>query len=246
MPHFFLPETALQGDTFHLEGPEAFHILKVLRCKEGDKLTFFDGDGGRFEGTIKSIAGGAVTGPLTRLESAPVRKTTLTLYQGLLKGSHWEFVLEKGTELGVFAFVPLATPRTVVLIRQEKADAKLDRWKKIILAAAKQSGNARLPDVRAPQPYHEAIKEAAAKGPVLLAWEGLKGATSADALREALSKEAAHVSLFIGPEGGFSDEEVEIAQTLGATVFGLGRNVLRGETAAIAATALVLRELGQI
>src|SRR5262249_52614767 len=130
VPQFFLPFDSVTGETFRLEGPEAFHLTKVLRYREGQTLTLFDGKGGRFEGVIDRIEeGGTVVGRLTASlpAPAPAKTVVLNLHQGLLKAGHWDLVLEKGTELGVASFIPILTPRTVVLLREEGArKAKLE------------------------------------------------------------------------------------------------------------------------
>ena len=255
MPQFFLSPESVTDKKFHLKGPEAFHITKVLRYREGQPLVLFDGKGGRYEAVIQKIhQDGSVSGALTvTLHAKDSREhVRLNLYQGLLKASHWEWVLEKGTELGVSCFVPVLTPRTVVLMHEaERAKSKMERWDKIILAASKQSGAAHLPELKKPLQFRDAIKACVEIGLTLLAWEGLSQATAADTLRASLreadekrGKDGLEVNLFIGPEGGFSEEEVELAESLGVTVFGLGSRILRAETAAIAASSLILYEFG--
>lgn len=256
MPQFFLPLDALDNEkTFHLKGPEAFHIAKVLRYKPGQALTLFDGRGGRFTGVIEAInADGSITGRIDSvLEKAQARPASLRLYQGLLKSSHWDYVLEKGTELGVAAFVPVLTPRTVVLLREaDRAQAKRDRWTRVVMAAAKQCQRAALPVVEEAVEFRDAVRACQGKGVAIVAWEGLCGSTAASGLSQALRQARAEaqgelsVNLFIGPEGGFSDEEVELAESLGAALIGLGPRILRAETAALAACALVQYELGQL
>lgn len=262
MPHFFLPADAIEGDTFHLEGPEAFHISKVLRMREGQPLAMFDGKGTRYEAVIKAVhPDGSVAGAITStvkddVAHAPAR---LNLYQGLLKASHWDWLLQKGTEIGVASFVPVLTPRTVVILREEeRARSKKDRWGKIVLSAAKQCGRSDLPAVAEPVEFRDAIRascsgDAASRSGrlSLVAWEGLAGATARLSLRDALveadktpGRQGLAVDLFVGPEGGFTDEEVELAESLGAVVFGLGRATLRAETAALAASSLILYEFG--
>ena len=254
MPQFFLPPEALADQKFHLVGPEAFHVAKVLRYQPGQTLVLFDGKGGRFEGVISQIhADGSVSGKLTEtLPKTEDRKPVkITLYQGLLKSSHWDYVLEKGTELGVSAFVPLLTPRTVVLLHEaERAKSKLERWDRVVMAAAKQCDLTELPTVKAPEHFRDAIK---CEGLTLLAWEGLSGATASESLRLALrqadqerGQESLAVNLFIGPEGGFSEEEVELAESRDVLMFGLGRRIMRAETAAMAAVALLQYEFGSL
>lgn len=230
-------------------------MAKVLRYREGQSLTLFDGKGNRYQGVIEKIhPDGAVSGRLTAtLESGAARtEVKINLYQGLLKASHWEWVLEKGTELGVSAFVPVLTPRTVVLLREEqRLKAKAERWARLVMAASKQCERPVLPAVLEPIEFRLAIKDCQGKGLTALAWEGLKATTAGETLREALREASPRladenfaVNLFIGPEGGFTEEEVELAQSLGAVVFSLGPRILRAETAALAATVLVQYEFG--
>src|SRR5687767_10686309 len=112
MPQFLIEGAA--DRTFALRGPEAFHVAKVLRRKEGDSLTLFDGKGGRYRGVIRAVSAEEVAGEIVETLTAPeAGSVRLELYLGLLKPAHWEWALEKGTEVGVAAFVPVITPRTV-------------------------------------------------------------------------------------------------------------------------------------
>lgn len=224
----------------------------MLRYRAGQALVLFDGKGGRYEAVIDCIEpDGSVTGTLTAAIKGQDRAAIrLNLYQGLLKSSHWEWVLEKGTEIGVSSFTPVLTPRTVVLLHEaQRAKTKMERWNKIVLAAGKQSRSAALPVLREPAEFRDAIRACAGKGLTVLAWEGLSQSTAAQTLRQALrdaaiAKAGLDVNVFIGPEGGFSEEEVELAESVGATVFGMGSKILRAETAAIVASSLVLYEFG--
>ncbi len=257
MPQFLVAPEDVSRDTFRLAGPEAFHVSKVMRLVAGAELDLFDGKGGRFKGVIEAVhADGTVTGKVTATLKADDSRApvALNLYLGLLKASHWDYALEKGTELGVSAFVPLLTPRTVVLLHEiERTKAKAERWSRLIMAASKQCGRADLPPVRDAVQFRDAIRAVKDKGVVLVAWEGMKGSiasqTLGPALRAADAKRGTdplEVSLFVGPEGGFSDEEIELAEAEGAVLFGMGPRVLRAETAAIAAAALVQYELGGV
>lgn len=257
MPQFLISPEDARRKAFRLEGPEAFHVSKVLRFGVGAELTLFDGKGGRFTGVVEAVnADGTIDGKLTATLHADDRRApaNLTLYLGLLKAGPWDYALEKGTELGVGAFVPLLTPRTVVLLKEvERAKSKQDRWARMIMAAAKQCGRGDLPVVREPVQFRDAIRAVKDKGPILVAWEGMKGSVAGETLRPALreaekarGKDPIEVSLFVGPEGGFSEEEIELAETEGAVVFGLGPRVLRAETAAIAAAVVAQYELGAL
>lgn len=257
MPQFLVAPEDVGHNKFRLAGPEAFHVSKVMRLAAGAELDLFDGKGGRFKGVIEAVhADGTVTGKVTATLKADDSRApvALNLYLGLLKASHWDYALEKGTELGVSAFVPLLTPRTVVLLHEiERTKAKAERWSRLIMAASKQCGRADLPPVRDAVQFRDAIRAVKDKGITLVAWEGMKGSVASQTLGPALRAADAkrgtdplEVSLFVGPEGGFSDEEIELAEAEGAVLFGMGPRVLRAETAAIAAAALVQYELGGV
>jgi 16S rRNA (uracil1498-N3)-methyltransferase len=254
MPQFFLPPKSFKDKSFLLEGPEAYHIVKVLRYREGEALEFFDGLGGRYKGKITHVhPDGGVEGAITEVMIKPhaAAQARLELYPALLKSSRWEWLLEKGPEIGIHSFQPVVTQRTVVLLHEaERVQTKNDRWNRIILAAAKQCGRAELPPVASPAPLRDALAQAQKKGLVLMGWEGMAGSAAGSVLKAAIAAERAKnrrpvtISLFIGPEGGFTAEEVELAESHNAVFFGLGASTLRGETAAIAAASVILYELG--
>jgi len=166
----------------------------------------------------------------------------LVLYQALIKGQRFDWVLEKGTELGVAAFVPAVSGRSQVRPSQASS-ARLERWRRVIVEAAEQSGRSRLPGISLPLPFEEAC--AAGAGFRILPWEGEREVSLGDLLA-AQQLAVPAVSLFIGPEGGFPLDEVQLARRQGVRTVSLGRRVLRAETAAIVAVALVLHELGDL
>ena len=252
MPQFLVSPEEVDGSRFLLQGPEAFHLTRVLRYKEGQAVEVFDGKGGRYSGVIEKIlADGSVEGRITGTLHAPhaAASVKLTLYLGLMKASRWEWALEKGTEVGVSRFVPVLTPRTVVQIREGGA-SKAERWKKILLAASKQCGRADIPEIKPAALFGDAMQEATGSGLTLLGWEKMPKKSTSPPLHELLAhshrKGEVGVNLFIGPEGGFTEEEVELAEMKGAHLFHLGSSTLRGETAAVVASALVLYELGAL
>lgn len=255
MPQFFVAPDDIRKKAFRIAGPEAFHAVKVLRLGAGAEVELFDGKGGRFKGVIEAVEhDGAVSGRLTETLKADDERPAarVHLYLGLLKASHWDDALDKGTQLGAASFTPILTPRTVVLLHEvERAKAKLERWGRVVMAAVKQSGRAEVPEVREPAQFRDAIRAVKDKGLILLAWEGMKGRVAGATIRQALrdaeaarGKAGVEVHLFIGPEGGFSEDEVKLAEAEGAVLFALGPRVLRAETAAAAALALAQYELG--
>jgi 16S rRNA (uracil1498-N3)-methyltransferase len=171
----------------------------------------------------------------------------IVLYQALIKGDRFEWVLEKGTELGVARFVPLLASRSVVRPRAGRS-GRSQRWQRVVTEAAEQCGRGLLPRVASPVELGEAL--ASARGLRLLLWEEERAMGLRSALREGLAEQSEAkrplLSVFVGPEGGFSREEAESALSHGARVVSLGRRVLRSETAGIAAVSAALYECGEL
>lgn len=243
MRRFFVPPQAIVGQEAHL-GPElARRMERVLRLRAGDHVLLLDNSGREYELEITALTAAAAHGiVLASREGAGEPNVRLVLYQALIKGQRFDWVLEKGTELGVAAFVPILSSRSQVR-PSSASSARLERWRRVIVEAAEQSGRCRLPEVSLPLPFEEAC--AAAAGLRVLPWEGERDASLGDLLA-AQQLAVPVVSLFIGPEGGFPLEEVEFARRLGVRTVSLGRRILRAETAAIVVAALVLHELGDL
>ena len=187
----------------------------MLRLRAGAAVVFFDGRGREYEAVLEDMSAPAVRARvLQQREGIPEPRTRLVLYQSLIKGDRFDWVLEKGTELGVAAFVPLISHRSVM--RPRGGDAgKSARWRRIIVEAAEQCGRSVLPELAPVTDLGEAFDSA--PGLRLLPWEEERALALRTVLREALSEGAklAEVSLFIGPEGGFTGEEVERARAGG-------------------------------
>jgi 16S rRNA (uracil1498-N3)-methyltransferase len=245
---FFVPPEALTGDQVSLEGDLAHRLSRVLRLKPSATIVLLDGSGLEYETRLETVAPRRVTGTVVaRRPGRAEPRVRLVLYQSLIKGERFDWVLEKGTELGVAAFVPLLSRRNVVRPAPERS-GRPERWRRVVREAAEQCGRSVLPDVLPAQGLEEALTEAADLR--LLPWEGEDALGLAAALRQARpaleAVEHPTVAIFIGPEGGFSVEEVALARQAGAQVVSLGRRILRSETAGIVAAAAVLYELGEL
>jgi 16S rRNA (uracil1498-N3)-methyltransferase len=217
-------------------------MARVLRLRVGDHVLLLDNSGREYEVELTALTATAAQGVLlASSEGAGEPNVRLVLYQALIKGQRFDWVLEKGTELGVAGFVPVLSSRSLVR-SAEASSARLERWRRVVVEAAEQSGRCRLPEISPPLPFDDACASAA--GLRILPWEGERDVTLGDLL--AAHQAAAVVSLFIGPEGGFPLEEVRLARRLGVRTVSLGRRILRAETAAIVAAALVLHELGDL
>ena len=246
---FFVSPDQMHGRSLKLTGGQARQVYGVLRMREADRILALDNRGWQYEVRLDKVTSNLVTGEIISREPVGGEPhTELTLYQALLKKDNFEWVLQKGTELGVARFVPLITQRCVVRQKSIKP-AKLERWQRIIVEAAEQSGRGRLPELLPPLNLPEALAGAAEYDSALIPWEsetehGLVNALSMFSGEDAST--ARRIALFIGPEGGFADEEIEEAMALGVQPVTLGVRILRAETAAVVAATLALSAMGEL
>jgi 16S rRNA (uracil1498-N3)-methyltransferase len=193
---------------------------------------------------LTAVSAHAATAVVVReLEALREPSVEITLYPALIRANRFDLILEKGTEIGVARFVPVIAARSLVQGNGEPSGARSERWRRIVVEAAEQCGRGRLPRVDAPVEFEDAVR--GARGTKVLPYESARGQLLGRYLR-GLSRRPEAVSLFIGPEGGFEDEEVALAGDAGAAVVSLGPRVMRAETAAIVATALTLEALGEM
>jgi 16S rRNA (uracil1498-N3)-methyltransferase len=202
----------------------------VLRMRPGQRLALF-GDGREFECELVKTSRDVQVRLLEELPPEPPRPR-LALYQALIRPNRFEWLIEKVTELGATAIVPIITERGAVRAT-EIGEARLERWRRIAIEATEQSGRRGVPSIAGPLGFAAALD--GAEGRKVLAWEELR---DSDAPRPDAT--APQISLFVGPEGGWAKAEVERARKAGGVLIGLGPNILRAETAAIVATALLL------
>ncbi|MDE0143892.1 MAG: 16S rRNA (uracil(1498)-N(3))-methyltransferase [Caldilineaceae bacterium] len=238
---FFLTDVnAVPGRQVDL-APISHQLRSVLRLEPGSVITLLDGSGAAYPTRIDSLNAAEATGRV--LAKQLVRSEPdlqLTLYQCVLKRERFEWVLQKGTELGVSRFVPVISSRTVVR-PAARLLSKYERWSAIVREAAEQSRRGRLPAIEDPLPWREALEQGA--GLRLMAWEEARTGGSG-LLPEAAG--ARCISLLVGPEGGISLEEATAATERGWLPLSLGPRVLRAETAAVAAAAVVLHTAGEL
>lgn len=243
MHRFFVNPQLLAGERVILPAETAHQIRNVLRLRPGAAIQLLDNSGAEYEVILRQVDKQQVVGEAVAKRPSPNEPIVqLTLYQALMKRDKFEWVLQKGTEIGVSHFVPIITQRSLV----QKVDIKANkqaRWHKILVEAAEQSRRGRLPELHPPQTMAYAL-ETHPKQLGLMAWEG----ETRTGLKEVLAgvERPSHISLFIGPEGGFAAEEVAAAQAAGIQAITLGNRILRAETAALVASALILHELDKI
>ncbi|MGH2444240.1 MAG: RsmE family RNA methyltransferase, partial [Chloroflexota bacterium] len=230
---FFLPTECIQGDAVRLPDPVTHQIRRVLRMREGERIVVLDGSGKEFTVRLKGGCGGIIEGVSLNLAEP---RTRITLYQGLLKSARLEMLLQKCTEIGVYRFVPVLTKRSRV---GDPGTARRQRFEQIVREAAEQSGRGIVPVIQETASLAQALRAAGLQGQIVIPWEEERG-VSIQGVPLELDVE---IGLFIGPEGGFTCEEIEEARELGARVVSLGPRILRAETAAMVASALLLARL---
>ncbi|HEY1266688.1 MAG TPA: 16S rRNA (uracil(1498)-N(3))-methyltransferase [Candidatus Binatia bacterium] len=237
MARFFIAKKDIQNGRATLAGAELEHMRKVLRLGAGDAVTLFDDEGFEHEATITSYSAGAAEIAIAK-SFRPERESPLavTLAQALGKGDKLDLVVEKATELGVAAIVPFVCGRTVPKLDRDAAARRRERWRRIALGAAKQSGRTRVPEIHELIDFSELVRHPAEADLKIIFWEN----EQARGLKQlhAENPRIASLLLVIGPEGGFSAEEAALAKEHGFCSIGLGRRILRTETAAFAAVAL--------
>lgn len=233
---FYAPPGSVSGGRICFPPDESMHMVASLRLTAGDVISATDGAGSLFEAEIEYAGREKTLARVTGVEQLPPPEVRLRLYQGMIRPQRMDLVVEKCVELGVNSVVPVFTERAV----GRDAGARLARWKRIALEAMKQSLRVYLPEIRPPAPFGQVLKDADGLELVLVAHEG-ESARPLEAADVAIGK--GNVGLFIGPEGGFSETEIEALSERGAKVFGMGAARLKSETAAMAAVAIIGRFL---
>jgi 16S rRNA (uracil1498-N3)-methyltransferase len=243
MSRFYVPQPQIEKGMIRVEGGEVRHIRRVLRLNAGDTLTIFDGSGTEHEGVIMELGPTAARIMIHR-SSSPQRDSLLeiTLAQSLLKGEKMDTLVQKATELGVTGIVPFSSSRSIPLLEKRQEMKRHLRWEKISVEASKQCGRGVLPKVWPIQDYPEVLELAPQDSLKLILWER-EGLGLKEVLRR--SKER-RIFFAVGPEGGFSEREVEEAKRKGFTPVLLGKRILRSETTSLSLLSILQYEWGDI
>lgn len=245
MPQIRLDPSLLNGDSFILEGPEAHHLVRVLRRKSGDEIQLFDGRGNRYHAVLGRIDDQIprVEGRITGQVAGKSNKIILALYQGLPRGSKFDYVIEKATELGVDEIIPFLSEKSVVRLKDFDQSPKLARWERVAEAASKQCDRSSVPRLEPARPLKELKWDRI--GGSLLVLTQTPGARSLKSLRDTVLKLGlpGRFNLVVGPESGFSKFEMERLVQAGGIPISLGELTLRTETAGLAALSILRYEL---
>ena len=247
MHRFFVSPEDIAGPGVTLTGPVAAQLARVLRSRAGDRIVLLDDSGWEYRVTLETVAPRMVTGTITdRVRGEGEPGIPIVLYQAVLKADRFEYVLQKGTELGVSAFVPVLCARSIPN-GISWASKREPRWRSIVREAAEQSRRCRLPRIGPAVDFAEACDRFDGDG--LVPWEGETSESLKAALRQIKGRTRPTrlpVGIFTGPEGGFTDREIAYARSRGIVAVTLGKRILRAETAPIAAVSAVLYEFGDL
>ena len=237
------PENIFKTEiTFPAE--QSHRISKVLRLKVGDSVIVFDGLGKEYRVTLDKIKNQnirAAIESMTVINRDP--KWEITLLQGLPKFGKMDFIVQKATELGVKRIIPIITDRTIPQLTSQKVKTRIERWQKIAISAAEQSGRTVIPSISTIINFEEGLEEIKSCELKLFFWEEERENKLKTILRKI--NQITSVAVIIGPEGGFTEEEAELAKQFGAISVTLGSQLLRTETAPITALSIFLYEFSE-
>ncbi|MGN0384783.1 MAG: 16S rRNA (uracil(1498)-N(3))-methyltransferase [Lachnospiraceae bacterium] len=244
MFHFFVEPSQINDKTVIITGGDVNHIKNVLRMKVGEEVAVSNGvDGKEYRCGIAAFEEDRVVLELRFVKEDGLElPSRVHLYQGLPKADKMELIIQKAVELGVYEIIPVETKRAVVKLDAKKAKQKTERWQAIAEAAAKQSKRRIIPMVREPISFWKAVEEASSMEVKLIPYELAEGM---DRTRERMENlpENADIAVFIGPEGGFDEKEVELAMQNGIEAITLGKRILRTETAGFTVMAWIMYQL---
>ena len=239
MHRFFVEPSQIGEKEIVITGPDVNHIRNVLRMRAGEELLAADGQGSEYRCILRELQDSEIRAEICRkLSGSAELSSRITLFQGLPKSDKMDLIIQKCVELGVFRIVPVTTKRTVVKLDAKKEESRRKRWTAVSESAAKQSGRGIIPEISGVRGFKEAVEEAGELDICLIPYEKAEDMART---REILSgiPAGASIGVFIGPEGGFEEEEVREAMEAGARPITLGRRILRTETAGMAVLAML-------
>jgi 16S rRNA (uracil1498-N3)-methyltransferase len=231
--HDLSPDEVIQLD----EGASR-HLAQVLRLATGDEVILFNGDGGDYLARIEAIDKKKTTVSIqNKFENTTESRLDVHLFQGISKGDRMDTAIQKSVELGIKSFTPMVCERTVVRTSKERNDKKLQHWENIIINACEQSGRAFIPDLSPVMNYEDALHCLTPVQSILLHPDQEQSISQ-------IELDNQRINILIGPEGGFSDREFELANKHGFKLVSMGKRILRTETAPIAAIAVLQSRFG--
>ena len=246
MYHFFVKQEQIGETTVRISGTDVNHIKNVLRMGPGEEILLSNGVDKDYLCEIESVSADEVTARILEVrEGGTELPVKLYLFQGLPKSDKMELIIQKAVELGVYQIIPVETKRAVVKLDKKKEESKIKRWSSVSESAAKQSKRLLIPEVTGVKTLREAFEYAKEFDMLLLPFEHAEGMTHTRDIFSRI-KPGMKVGIFIGPEGGFEDGEVELGGTYGANTITLGKRILRTETAGLFVLSVLAFQLESV
>ncbi len=245
MHRFFFNKKDIKENKIYITGNEAKHIINVLRLKVNDKIILCDGVGKDYCVMISSIEKESLKVKILSTEASVGEPCIdIVIYQSIPKSTKMDYIIQKCTEIGVKGIVPVYSARTIVKLESEERERKkVERWQKIAYEAAKQSGRGRIPVISMPLKFENALRDSMERDLTLIPYEEEKTVSFKEVLK---SKNPKNIGIFIGPEGGFEEDEIESAINSNAKTVTLGSRILRTETAGLVVLSCILYEYNQM
>ena len=246
MPKFFTARENIKDTTLIIDSEDANHLKKVLRINVGDKITVCDGAGIDYTVRVSEIGKNEIECDIIdRQKSDTEPNINITLYQGLPKAAKMDYIIQKNTELGISKIVPAKLARCVVKLENKAAeDKKCERWQKIAIASAKQSGRGIVPVIDNPMTVDEIIEDVKDYDLVFVPYE-CEDQSRLKTIVESVP-DAKDIAFIIGPEGGFDISEIEKFKEAGIKTVTLGKRILRTETAAESVVSMLMYAYDEI
>lgn len=243
MHHFFTDPQNVYEKEIIITGNDVNHMKNVLRIKPGELVKISDGNGIEYECSVNRYESeNAILNILNGFKSNSELSSKIYLFQGLPKSDKMELIIQKAAELGAYKVIPVTTKRAVVKLDPKKAAKKVERWNAISLSAAKQSGRSMIPEVEQVMSFSEALQYAKQMDLILFPYELAEGMSVTKEIISTI-KPNQKIGVFIGPEGGFEEEEVRKAEEIGAHPITLGKRILRTETAGLTVLSILMYQL---
>lgn len=244
---FFLQPEALHDGLVHFDREQSHQLTRVLRIAEKEPVIVLAGDGQERLVTLTAIDRRATIGRIIAQRPAPsAPRLAVSLYQAMLPRDRFELALTKATEVGIDRFIPLSSERVIARLHDRDWPTREARLVAIAREASEQSERPNVPSIGAPIALPGAVRQACSDGPTLIAWERCAGSLRQAEVRAFARDNSGAISIFVGPEGGFTAHEIAMAEGLGASPVWLGPRILRAETAGVVLASILLYESGDL
>lgn len=243
MQQFFADPSWIRDGKIYMEGSDVNHIKNVLRMKPGEDVRICDGGEKTYLCCVSGYEDGrAVLDILKELDQDTELPSRICLFQGLPKGDKMDWIVQKAVELGAYSIVPFAAKRSIVKLDDKKARKRQERWQQVAKGAAEQCGRGMIPEVSLPASFSQALEKAEKLDVILIPYELEEGMSRTAEMIDRIEP-GQSVGIFIGPEGGFEEEEVALAKQHGVVPISLGKRILRTETAGLTALSILMYHL---